>query len=190
MRDANAQRAAGLGPMAWVAVTLLITGAMGAVLYIFITGFLSIRQDYARFEAPGEAALDLSTPGTYLVYHEFRRSDDSVGYVRPPGQDEVRFEVIAEGGGNLPVSPSVDKETLAIRRTFSESIAQFQVDAPGHFQIRAVWEPPPDTKPLTLVVRASGREVLWRTVGRGSLVLLLTFVAVVLIGVLGGRRAD
>lgn len=189
MGDANNQRAASLGPVAWVAVTLLITGAMGAVLYIFITGFLSIRQDYARFEAPGEAALALSAPGTYLVYHEFRRSDDSVGYVRPPGQDDVHFEVIADDGAKIPVAPSLNKETLAIRRTFSESIAQFEVSAPGRYQIRAVWEAPPDTKPLTLVVRASGRAVLWRTVGRGALVLVLTFTAVVLIGWLASRHA-
>lgn len=188
MGEAPRLRAAGLGPWTWTAVGVLVPGTMAAVMVIFITGFMSVRQDYARFDAPGQAELVLSKPGTYLVYHEYRRSDDSVGFVRPPGQETLRFEVRpAAGGANLPVLPPATAESFAIRRTYAEAIGAFQVETPGAYTLVAVMEQAPDAEPLTLVVRASPREVFGRTLLRG--VSLLVLVVVLLIGIVWRANA-
>jgi hypothetical protein len=180
--------AAGLGPVAWTVVGLLVPGSMAAVLVIFISGFMSVRQDYARFDAPGEAALELSKTGKYLVYHEYRRSDDSVGYVRPPGQETLRFQIRpATGESELPVSPPATPESYAIRRTYAEAIGEFQVSTPGAYTIKAVLEQAPEAEPLTLVVRASAREVFSRTLFQG--VSLLMLVVVVLVGMVWRANA-
>lgn len=178
----------GLGPAAWVAVAAVVTIGMVVFTGFLVSGFLIQHGEAGRLEAPGEAEIALEAGVPYVLFHEYRRADDSVGFIKPAGEDGLRVQIQRAGGGPLVEMRPHRGETYAIRREYAESLQRFAVPEPGVYRVVALFatDDPPD--PLTLTIRPSRSALARAALARGGATQAVSAALVLAIVWFGGRR--
>lgn len=180
-------RQAGMGGLAWTAVTVIVSLGMVVLTWFLLSGFLLQRGDVARLDAPGDIEAPLEQGIVYAIFHEYSRADDSVGFIKPLGQDDLRIQIQRAGGGPLVPLADYTDETYGLRRRYAESMHRFTVPESGGYRVVALFASEDPPEPITLVIRPSSRALARAAYLRAGATLLVSTLLVLLVVRVGLR---
>ena len=171
-----------LGVGRWVAILLVFFGGVALFMTVVIYGLAGPSSERITFEAPGRAIVQLPAAGSYVLYHEFPRTQDSQGLQRPEGSELIAVTLTNERtGARIEVDQPETRRSYTIRRRFAESIREFTVGHAGTFRFETDFPrgtPAPD---MTLVALQPYPQRLARTAPRALGVLLGTALLISLL---------
>ena len=170
-------------------VSVLVLG-MGVFLWIVLGGVLGGRPDFFELEAPGEMEVMLSQVGSYTVFHEYFRTQDSQETVRPKGVDGLEVMLMPTGGGaTVAVSPAEDAQPYAIRRRLRETLYRIEITTPGTYAFKAAYPETDPGPPVRLVISQTYERQVFGAFIKGIGVLLITAILVTIIAIKKPRQS-
>jgi hypothetical protein len=176
---------------AWVIVFAVMSVGFASFTYVVARGLVADARDYLRMEAPGRAEVKFDHAGKYVIFHEYERTRDSQGIIRPPGIEEMAFLVLPEDGDTPIQVVEVGRSwRYVIRRTVGEAVREFVVPTPGVYEISATSPAGGDIAPLTLSV---GRPYTNRIIGAflaGLIPMAITLAIIAITLFIAHRRAQ
>jgi uncharacterized membrane protein len=123
-----------------------------------------------RFLAPGSAIVEVTAPGEYVLWHEYRTVFQGRTYRAAPALPSGVDMAVGGPGGAVPVGAGAsqswkdgDRARQAIGRFNAARAGTYTVSVQGAFEPR---------------VMAVGREFLWRMLGSLGGALLIAFMSV------------
>jgi hypothetical protein len=167
----------------WIGGGLVAAAFIGAAAWIAVAflGFLSHVNGFQRMTVPGTATVQVTQPGTRVVYYESPRA------ASPPGQLLIR--VTGPKGEPVEVSAyhgDVRYDVPGVAGRAGKAIASFQAAAAGDYRISAG----PGATGGTLAI---GGDVLWDVVphlaGAAAVFVLAGGAGLTLIIVTAMRRS-
>lgn len=164
----------------WIAGVVFLAGSVGAIVWLAVTlvGAVTLPEDFAKVEVPGEMTVELDE-GEHLLWQEERGSTVTS---RPVPRVEVR----------APDGSIVDQRGLSSTQTYTvggrsgEAFAEFTAETAGPYTIRAFGEP--DGQRIAVGTLFDFGAV-WGIVGSIALGAVSSLVAVTLFVVTLVRRS-
>lgn len=125
-----------LSPGHWALLAALMFGSTLLFILIVVWGVAGGDDRFVRFDAPGVIDLELPSAGRYILYHEFERTPDSKGEVRPGTLDGIIANIQEMPAGErvemLPADPSA---RYVIQRIIGEPIYEFVLPRGGTWRL-------------------------------------------------------
>jgi len=141
----------------------------------------------ARFLAPGAGTVEVTSPGRYVVWHEYRSTFENRTYRAEPAlPDGVRFTILAPDGASLRLDRG-GSQSWSDGETERRAVGQFQARTAGRHSVVVEGSFPP----RVIAVAPDFLRRMVATIGGAIALVLLgvgggTGLAVVAFG----RRAD
>ena len=173
----------------WALLATLMFGSTLVFLFICIHGVAGGPQRFVRFEAPGVQEIALPLAGSYLLYHEFDRTPDSQGEIRPATLESMIINVqSAESGEIVDAVPVRGEPGYVLRRLVGEPIYRFEIPAAGLWRIASeIKNDPEGTARLSVIPNPQGHAM--RAFMRGFAFQIGAFIAIVLLAYYLRKRA-
>ena len=165
----------------WALLATLMFGSTLVFLFICIRGVAGGPDRFVRFEAPGVQEIALSSAGSYLLYHEYDRTPDSQGKIRPDTVESMNVSVqSAESGEIVDVTPARGEPGYVLRRIVGEPVYRFEIPAAGLWRIATELQGGQEgTARLSVIPNPQGYAM--RAFMRGFAFQVGAFVAIVLL---------
>lgn len=171
----------------WLSAIIVAVIGILLFMYLVMSGVMPTEAPYFTTHAPGDTTFEVGESGTFMIYHEFQRTQDSQGMLRPPGIEDLKIQVVEVATGE-PVELESDTDSqYAIRRTVGESIYRFEAPAAGSYRIITIY-PAGGTASYGLTIGRPYGQKFYTAFLRAAIVLVVTGVLVVTIIVVGARR--
>lgn len=171
----------------WLSAIAVAVIGIAIFMYVVMTGAMSAEDDFFQTQAPGEAVFPVDEAGSFRIFHEFQRTQDSKGMLRPPGIEDLKVQVVQEATGDSLDLAAHLGDTYAIRRTVGESIYAFDAPAPGDYRIITV-HPADSSATYGLTIGRPYGQKLLDTLVSAFGILVVTGILVIGVVVLGSRR--
>jgi uncharacterized membrane protein len=115
------------------AAAVALAGLAGAAALV-VSAFLALG-DPARFLAPGAGTVDVTTPGRYVIWHEYRSTFENRTYSTAPGLPAgATFTVRGPDGPPLPVRPA-GAQTWKGGGVERQAVGRFDAPVAGRYTI-------------------------------------------------------
>ncbi len=171
----------------WLSAIFVSVTGIFIFMYVVVSSALSSDQRYFTLDAPGEATFSFRDTGDYYLFHEFQRTPDSQGMLRPPGVGALKVQIVNDAArATVPLTPDTSGRYV-IYRTVGESLYAFTIDTPGNYRVTAL-HPDGSDAPHTLTIGRTQGQQVFVSLRLGFAVLLGTSIFVVLILYFGARR--
>ncbi|MFM1920072.1 MAG: hypothetical protein RLZZ303_1706 [Candidatus Hydrogenedentota bacterium] len=178
-----------LSPGDWSILTSLAFGGMLLYLFVVIYGTVGTQDRFIRFDAPGVIEFDLEWSGTYIVYHEFDRTADNKGEIRPAQGGALVARLQAAGGGAMyPVEPAPEGHEYKMQRMLAEGMYQFTVEQAGRYRFVTEYKSGDGGAPIRMVIIPTPAGRALRVFYLGTAMAVLIFVGVLGLAYLMNRR--
>jgi uncharacterized membrane protein len=164
----------------WYAAAAAMLLVSMALAFFLAWRFFSALPEPARFLAPGAADIEISEPGPYVIWHEYRSLFQGSAYDWPAAMPHgVRYRVTDPGGALLEVAASRGA-TVDGQASERASQAKFLAAMPGRHrvEVQGSFEPRVIAVQKDLVwpvVRAIGTVVAIIVLGAGGALALALY---------------
>jgi hypothetical protein len=163
----------------WSLLTSLTFGVSLVYLFVAIYGAMGGNDRFIRFDAPGVVEFDLEWPGTYVVYHEYPRTADSLGVMKAGRPEDLVARLQQQNSGAvIPLSAPSREYTFNIQRSRADGVFEFEVDAAGGYRFSSEFAEGKDEVPMRLVIIPSPAGRALRVFGVATVALCFAVLAI------------
>jgi len=170
-----------LSPGHWAILASLTFASTLVFVFICISGVAGGPDRFVRFEAPGIQELELPSAGRYILYHEFDRTQDSQGEVRPGQIDHLTASLQSMPAGErvdlLPASD--DAQGYVIRRVKGEPLYEFEIPNAGTWRLASEYVGIDEAEPVRLSIIPNPAGAAMRAFMRGLTFQIFAFAGIV-----------
>lgn len=118
-------------PRPWISTSILMIVGFLVFLYVLFQGVVDSHSTYHSFTAPGIKEIELTSPGEYMIFHEYDRTVDSRGILKPSGFEQLVMMLRdKESGAGIALEKTTTPIRTNIRRIYREARYSFNIDAP------------------------------------------------------------
>lgn len=122
----------------WLSTSILMTVGFVVFLFVLFRGVMDSHSQFHTFTAPGTLEVALSQPGEYMIFHEYDRTVDSKGVIKPDGFDQLVMMLNdAETGDRIDVEKLAGSFRTNIRRVYREAEYSFSIANPTTISLEA-----------------------------------------------------
>lgn len=121
-----------------VAAAIFLIGALiaGALIAYVAISLINVGNDMERVIIPGTSEVTLEDTGRYTVFYERQSRIDEREFDSGGDPPELDIEVTdVDSGERIPVSEGFGDVSYSFWSRSGESIASFQIDEPGSYEI-------------------------------------------------------
>jgi len=167
----------------WAILASLTFASTLVFVFICIWGIAGGPDRFIRFEAPGINDLELPSAGRYVLYHEFDRTQDSQGQVRPGQIDHLRANMQAmPAGERVELRPASEAQGYVIQRIVGEPLYEFDLPNGGRWRLVTEYQGIGEAEPVRLSIIPNPTGAAMRAFMRGLTFQIVAFAGIVVLG--------
>jgi hypothetical protein len=181
------------GPsLAFIGLGLIILVAgIGIFVALIVSGIQGLGKDMIEMAAPGEQKIELTKPGAYTIFHEYRNVTGN----RVTGSGDLTgLTVTVKGpdGANIAVSPVTSNQTYNFSGRSGRGLFEFHIATPGTYTLTAGYDEGQEGSQAMLTVLHDFMGRLLITIFSSLGVLfgsILIFVIILVLTLIGRAKA-